>query len=131
MTPRVKDSVREGAAPKLDVLGSVLLGLAVGGLLFSVNRAPSWGWHHPLVATGLLVAPLAGTVTLSGFPAAGAEAVATRVCALIIPPVRRNSRAPRLWWWWEKDRLRLSPMRVRVAWRCLRLGCCPSRPGWP
>jgi EmrB/QacA subfamily drug resistance transporter len=51
---RVADKVR------FDVLGSVLLGLAVGSLLFAVNRAPTWGWSSPVVVACLLLSPLAG-----------------------------------------------------------------------
>jgi MFS family permease len=73
---------------RFDVVGSVLLALAVGGLLFAVNRAPSWGWGNPVVVAGLVTAPVAGI----GF------ARYERGCPHALIPVeyfrRRNFAAP-------------------------------------
>jgi EmrB/QacA subfamily drug resistance transporter len=45
-------------AARFDLGGSALVAVTVGGLLFAVNRAPTWGWSHPLVLLGLAACPL-------------------------------------------------------------------------
>jgi EmrB/QacA subfamily drug resistance transporter len=45
------------ASERLDWAGVVTLGAGMTALLFAVNRGPSWGWSHPVVLAGLLVAP--------------------------------------------------------------------------
>ena len=42
---------------RFDLSGAASLGAGVGGLLLGVNRGIAWGWDHPAVLTGLLVAP--------------------------------------------------------------------------
>ena len=43
---------------KLDVAGSTLLALGVGGLLLALNRGPSLGWSSPYVIAGFVLCPL-------------------------------------------------------------------------
>jgi EmrB/QacA subfamily drug resistance transporter len=44
---------------RFDVRGTVLLAAVTGGVVFAINRAPSWGWTHPAVLGLLAVAPVA------------------------------------------------------------------------
>jgi EmrB/QacA subfamily drug resistance transporter len=44
---------------RFDVLGTVLLAFTTGGLVFAINRAPSWGWTNPVVIALIALAPLA------------------------------------------------------------------------
>jgi len=41
-----------------DVMGAVTLGIGTTALLLAVNRGPLWGWTHPFVLTGFVLAPL-------------------------------------------------------------------------
>ena len=42
-----------------DLPGTLLLALATGGLVFAINRAPTWGWGNPVVVSLLVIAPAA------------------------------------------------------------------------
>lgn len=54
------DRRRDGPRPRFDWPGSATLGVAVTVLLLALNRAPAWGWSHPLVVAGLVAGPLLG-----------------------------------------------------------------------
>ena len=43
---------------RLDVAGAGLLALAVGSLLFGLNRGTDWGWTSPAVLTSLALCPI-------------------------------------------------------------------------
>ena len=43
---------------RFDVSGAVTLGVGVGGLLLAVNRGISWGFDHPVVLVGAVLAPV-------------------------------------------------------------------------
>lgn len=45
--------------PGFDIAGALTLGIAGTTLLLAVNRGPLWGWTHPAVVAGFVVAPLA------------------------------------------------------------------------
>ncbi len=47
MTPRVRDAVRPGAAPKLDVVGSVLAATGLGAVVLGVLQSSTWGVVAP------------------------------------------------------------------------------------
>src|SRR6478609_8486097 len=47
MTPRVVDAVREGPAPKLDVVGTVLSAAGLGLVVLGVLQSSAWGWVKP------------------------------------------------------------------------------------
>ena len=47
MTPRVVDSVREGAAPRLDLVGSVLAATGLGTIVLGTLQSSTWGWVRP------------------------------------------------------------------------------------
>jgi EmrB/QacA subfamily drug resistance transporter len=47
MTPKVADSVRQGPAPKLDVLGTVLSAAGLGLVVLGVLQSSAWGWVKP------------------------------------------------------------------------------------
>ena len=76
-TPRlVADVAREGAAPRLDWVGSVLSALGLGLVVFGVLNASSWGWleprDSPLEPFGFSLTPFvvaAGGVLLAAFRA--------------------------------------------------------------
>jgi MFS family permease len=42
-----------------DVKGAVILAIGATSLLFAANRGPLWGWSHPAIVTGFVVAPVA------------------------------------------------------------------------
>jgi EmrB/QacA subfamily drug resistance transporter len=44
---------------RFDVPGTLLLAVVTGGVVFAINRAPTWGWDHPVVVGLLAVAPVA------------------------------------------------------------------------
>ena len=52
---------REPGQRRLDVAGATLLGTSLVAVLFALNRGPleGWGWGHPVVATCLVLSPLA------------------------------------------------------------------------
>lgn len=76
-TPRVvQDAPREGPAPRLDWVGSVLSALGLGFVVFGVLQASSWGWiaprDSPVEPFGFSLAPFvvaAGGVLLWAFHA--------------------------------------------------------------
>lgn len=76
-TPRlVRDAPREGPAPRLDWVGSVLSALGLGLLVFGVLNASRWGWiaprNSPVEPFGFSLAPFvvaAGGVLLAAFRA--------------------------------------------------------------
>ncbi len=43
---------------RFDVPGALTLGIGVGGLLLAVNRGISWGFTHPAVVAGAVLAPV-------------------------------------------------------------------------
>ena len=47
MTPRVRDAVRTGPRPKLDVVGTVLSAAGLGTVVFGVLQSSVWGWIEP------------------------------------------------------------------------------------
>lgn len=50
--------------PGFDLAGAAALGIAGTTLLVAVNRGPVWGWSHPAVVAGFVVAPLAALAFL-------------------------------------------------------------------
>ncbi len=44
---------------RFDIPGAATLGLTSSSLLFGLNRAPAWGWTHPLVLLSLAISPIA------------------------------------------------------------------------
>ncbi|MFL5817707.1 MAG: MFS transporter [Conexibacter sp.] len=74
-TPRlVRDAPREGPAPRLDWVGSILSALGLGLLVFGVLNASRWGWiaprNSPIEPFGFSIAPFvvaAGGVLLVAF----------------------------------------------------------------
>jgi EmrB/QacA subfamily drug resistance transporter len=76
-TPRlVRDAPREGPAPALDWVGSILSALGLGLLVFGVLNASRWGWiaprNSPIEPFGFSLAPFvvaAGGVLLAAFRA--------------------------------------------------------------
>lgn len=76
-TPRlVRDAPREGPAPALDWVGSILSALGLGLLVFGVLNASRWGWiaprNSPIEPFGFSLAPFvvaAGGVLLVAFRA--------------------------------------------------------------
>jgi EmrB/QacA subfamily drug resistance transporter len=47
MTPFVKDALRSGPKPRLDVVGSVLTAVGLGSIVLALLRAGTWGWVKP------------------------------------------------------------------------------------
>jgi EmrB/QacA subfamily drug resistance transporter len=47
MTPFVKDALRSGPKPRLDVVGSVLTAVGLGSIVLAMLRAGTWGWVKP------------------------------------------------------------------------------------
>jgi EmrB/QacA subfamily drug resistance transporter len=47
MTRHVVDAEREGAAPKLDVVGSVLAATGLGTVVLGTLQSSTWGWLNP------------------------------------------------------------------------------------
>jgi MFS family permease len=47
MTPKVVDAVRTGAAPRLDVVGTVLSATGLGLVVLGVLQSSTWGWIKP------------------------------------------------------------------------------------
>lgn len=54
---------KEKSTHSFDTLGSVLSGLAIGGVVLGIHEGPERGWSHPLTAAGLVV----GIVSLLAF----------------------------------------------------------------
>ncbi len=76
-TPRLlRDAPREGPAPRLDWVGSILSALGLGLVVYGVLQASSWGWlsprDSPIEPFGLSLTPFvvaAGGVLLAAFRA--------------------------------------------------------------
>lgn len=47
------------AGAKFDVGGAASIGFAAGGLMLALNQSADWGWAHPAIIAGLVIAPLA------------------------------------------------------------------------
>ena len=47
MTPKVRDALRTGPRPKLDVVGTVLSAAGLGTVVFGVLQSSAWGWIEP------------------------------------------------------------------------------------
>lgn len=56
---RVLPRTAKLANVRFDGVGSILLAVALGGVVFAFNRAPTWGWGHPVVIGLLIAAPVA------------------------------------------------------------------------
>ena len=72
----IREPEREGRAPRLDWVGSVLSALGLALIVFGVLQASNWGWLRPLNSPiepfGLSLTPFviaAGAVVLAGFRA--------------------------------------------------------------
>lgn len=76
-TPRLlHDAPREGAAPRLDWVGSILSALGIGLIVYGVLQASSWGWlaprNSPVEPFGFSLTPFvvaAGGTLLAAFKA--------------------------------------------------------------
>lgn len=76
-TPRLlRDAPREGPAPQLDWVGSILSALGLGLVVYGVLQASSWGWlaprNSPIEPFGFSLTPFvvaAGGVLLAGLRA--------------------------------------------------------------
>lgn len=47
LTPKVQDAPREGAKPRLDVVGAVLSASAIGAMVLGVLQSGTWGFIEP------------------------------------------------------------------------------------
>jgi MFS family permease len=47
MTRLIVDAIREGAAPKLDVIGTILSATGLGAIVLGVLQSSTWGWVTP------------------------------------------------------------------------------------
>ncbi len=47
MTPFVRDAVRAGAKPRLDVVGTVLSATGLGAIVLGTLQSSTWGWVKP------------------------------------------------------------------------------------
>jgi MFS family permease len=47
LTPRVRDAVRSGPAPRLDLIGAILSAAGLGAVVLGVLQSSSWGWVQP------------------------------------------------------------------------------------
>ena len=47
------------AGPRSTAPGAVVLAVGATSLLFAINRGPLWGWSHPAIVAGFVVAPVA------------------------------------------------------------------------
>ena len=70
----LSDAPSDTAAPKLDVIGGVLVGLGLGGIVFGILQVGTWGWlepkNSPVTPFGFSLAPFviaAGGGFLFGF----------------------------------------------------------------
>jgi EmrB/QacA subfamily drug resistance transporter len=70
----IREPEREGRAPRLDWVGSVLAALGLSLIVFAVLQASNWGWLKPQASPvepfGLALTPFviaAGVVVLAGF----------------------------------------------------------------
>lgn len=61
---------------QFDIAGALCLSVGVGALMLAVSQAPDWGWDHPLVLGGFVIAP----ITLRAF-----VAVERRVASPLLP----------------------------------------------
>ncbi len=74
MTPKVRDAVRSGPRPKLDVVGTVLSAVGLGTVVLGVLQSSVWGWlepkNSPVEPLGFALTPyvvLLGAVVLWAF----------------------------------------------------------------
>ena len=72
----LRDPAREGPAPRLDWVGSVLVALGLGLMVFGVLQASNWGWleprNSPIEPFGFSLTPFviaAGALAIAGFAA--------------------------------------------------------------
>jgi EmrB/QacA subfamily drug resistance transporter len=72
----LRDAVREGPAPRLDWVGSVLVALGLGLMVFGVLQASNWGWlqprNSPIEPFGFSLTPFViagGALAMAGFAA--------------------------------------------------------------
>ena len=70
----LKDSPSDGAKPKLDLVGGLLVGLGLGTVVFGILEAGTWGWlepnNSPVTPFGFSLSPFvigAGGFLLWGF----------------------------------------------------------------
>ncbi len=47
LTPRVRDAVRSGPAPRLDLIGAILSAAGLGAVVLGVLQSSTWGWVQP------------------------------------------------------------------------------------
>ena len=47
MTPRVRDALRSGPAPRMDILGAILSATGLGAVVLGVLQSGTWGWIQP------------------------------------------------------------------------------------
>jgi MFS family permease len=69
---------------RLDIPGSITLGVGVSGLLLAVNRGISWGWTNPIVLAAAALAPIGLGLFV---------AVEQRSDAPLLPPALLRRRA--------------------------------------
>ena len=74
MTRLLGDAVREGAAPKLDMVGTVLSAAGLGAIVMGTLQASTWGWlapkDSPVTPFGFSLTPfvvLGGAMLIWGF----------------------------------------------------------------
>ncbi len=74
MTPKVRDAVRSGPRPKLDIVGTVLSAVGLGTVVLGVLQSSVWGWlepkNSPVEPLGFALTPyvvLLGAVVLWAF----------------------------------------------------------------
>ncbi|WP_420452983.1 MFS transporter [Ilumatobacter sp.] len=48
----------EHAHARMDVRGAIALAVAAGGLLLGLSQSADWGWTHPAVVAGFVLAPI-------------------------------------------------------------------------
>ena len=47
MTPRVKDALRSGPAPRFDLVGAILSATGLGAIVLGILQSGTWGWVQP------------------------------------------------------------------------------------
>jgi EmrB/QacA subfamily drug resistance transporter len=74
LTPKVADAPRDGATPRLDVVGAALSAVGLGLVVLGTLQASTWGWlrpnQSPVEPLGMSLAPVvigAGAVLLWAF----------------------------------------------------------------
>lgn len=58
----LEETERARVDARFDVPGAVTMAFAAGGLMLALTQSAEWGWSHPAVVGGLVVAPIAGTL---------------------------------------------------------------------